>query len=92
MNTEPKIGSFLDEEEQEIFEAMSVEGYEPKSVMTPEAIERYREAARSTINEGTERVQLRIARTDLARIKAKALKLGIPYQTYIKSILHQDVS
>ena len=37
------------------------------------------------------KVSIRLARTDLARIKARALWEGIPYQTLIKSILHQAV-
>lgn len=81
-----------DAEEQELLAIMEDESFEPVNIMTPELVEEYRQAARYTMNEGTERVQLRIGRTDLARLKVKALRKGIPYQTYIKSILHQDVS
>ena len=81
-----------DAEELALLEIVEREAFEAESVLSREMAEAYREAARNTLNEGTERVQLRIARTDLARLKAKALGLGIPYQTYIKSVLHRDVS
>jgi predicted DNA binding CopG/RHH family protein len=50
------------------------------------------EAARNTLNESSEKISIRIARSDLARVKARALRDGVPYQTLIKSIIHQAVS
>ena len=64
----------------------------PKSVLTPEILGEHKAAARNTINETSTKISLRIEQTDLARFKARALREGIPYQTLIKSILHQAVS
>jgi len=36
-------------------------------------------------------ISLRINSQDLAALKAKAKKFGVPYQTYITSILHHAV-
>jgi predicted DNA binding CopG/RHH family protein len=92
MVKEPTIGKFLDDEERELFEAIESDDYRPKSVLTPEMLEEHKAIARNTINEGSTKVSLRIAQTDLARVKARALREGVPYQTLIKSIIHQAVS
>ncbi len=36
-------------------------------------------------------INIRISEQDLFRIKSKALAEGLPYQTYISSILHKHV-
>ena len=48
--------------------------------------------ARSTMNEGRVKISLRLPESDLERLKAKALREGMPYQTLIGSILHKAVS
>ena len=96
MNTEPKIGEYTDEDERELIESMeaaiNADGFVPQSVMTDEMIAEHRQAARNTLNEKTTPVTLRIPRTDLVRLKAQAVREGIPYQTWIKSILHKSVA
>lgn len=47
------------------------------------------EAARYTIEKRRKRISIMVRTTDLDRIKAKAQKLGMPYQTLINSVLHQ---
>ena len=39
-----------------------------------------------------QRMNIRISRTDLNRLKAKAAEEGIPYQTLVTSVLHKYVS
>lgn len=96
MKKEPNIGAYYDEEEKELIDSMEAainrDDFVPKSVMTPELLATYREAARNTLNEGTTQVTLRLPRTDLTRLKAQAAREGIPYQTWIKSILHKSVT
>lgn len=91
MSKHPYVDKFLDDEERELLKAVESEDHVPQSVMTPELREHYRQAARNTINEGSVKVSIRIAQSDLARVKARALREGIPYQTLIKSIIHQAV-
>ncbi|KGE00627.1 DNA-binding protein [Rhizobium sp. YS-1r] len=52
----------------------------------------WREAARNMIEGKRQRISISIPERDLARLKAKALEMGMPYQTLINSILHKCVS
>lgn len=92
MKKEPQIGEFMDDEERELYELTESDDYEPVSIMTPELLAQHRAAARNTIDEASTKISLRISQSDLARVKARALREGIPYQTLIKSIIHQAVS
>ena len=92
MKKEPYVSKYLDDEERELIEAIEANDYVPVSVMTPELLAASQEAARNTINEASTKVSIRFARTDLARVKARALREGIPYQTLIKSMVHQAVN
>lgn len=92
MNKQPSVGKYLDDEERELIEVIEADNYVPSpSQLSPERLELFRQAARNTLNEGTEKVSIRLARTDLARAKANALREGIPYQTYLKSIIHKGL-
>ena len=77
----------LDEEEREINEA--IERGELKSV--PRLAKRIAEAKRiasNTIRKDA-RVNIRLSSTDLNRLKQKASFKGLPYQTFIASVLHE---
>lgn len=52
----------------------------------------WQDAARDTIDGKRQRISISIPERDLARLKAKALEQGMPYQTLINSILHKYVS
>jgi predicted DNA binding CopG/RHH family protein len=41
---------------------------------------------------GTTQIALRLPNDDLALAKQLAAKLGLPYQTYLKSLLHQALA
>jgi predicted DNA binding CopG/RHH family protein len=88
----PEFEPFLDDEEREIYEAIEKDDYAPVSLLTPETREYYAAIARATMNEPRVKISLRLAETDLARLKAKAMREGMPYQTLIGSILHKAVS
>ena len=92
MTKTPNVATYLDDEERELFEAIDADEYEPgQSLLTPELMAQMQDAARNTLNETSEKISIRIAQSDLARVKARALREGIPYQTLIKSIIHQAV-
>ena len=77
----------LDPEEQELLE--SFDRAEWRSVKGGEAeLERYRPYARATFKKDR-RVNIRISRKDLEALQKRALEEGIPYQTFIASILHK---
>ena len=87
---EPTIGQYYDEEEKALIEAIENDDYQPpKNQITEEEKLRLQEIARNTINEERTKITIRVPKSDLSKLKAKALHEGIPYQTLINSILHK---
>jgi len=77
----------LDEEEQEILNAF--ESGKLKSVPNvKDEIEKHRQVAATTFKKD-KRINIRIANRDLSELQKLALVEGIPYQTFITSILHK---
>jgi predicted DNA binding CopG/RHH family protein len=75
------------EEEREILEAYEKGLLEP--VDNPEKRrEELRRYAKATIKK-TKQIRVQLSERDLRKIKAKAIELGIPYQTLVDSVLHQ---
>ena len=75
------------EEEKEILDA-----YE-KGILKPvedpgKRREELRQYAKATILK-TKQVQVKLSERDLRKIKAKAVEIGVSYQTLIGSVLHQ---
>ncbi len=52
---------------------------------------RYQKYARSTFRKD-KRINIRISEKDLIKLQRRAAKEGLPYQTFISSILHKFVS
>ncbi len=89
MSKQPKI-NFLDDEEKALYEAVESDDYTPgESILTPERKAELQAIAQNTINEERSKISLRIPKSDLSRLKARAVREGIPYQTLINSILHK---
>ncbi|NOQ14661.1 MAG: antitoxin [Methyloprofundus sp.] len=77
----------LDEEEQEILSAF--ESGKLKSVPNvKDEIEKHRQIAAATFKKD-KRINIRIANRDLSELQKLALVEGVPYQTFITSILHK---
>lgn len=77
----------LDKEEKELLEEIERGEWAPvknQSKAKKEAME----AARNTLNK-TRNINLRLSERDLHKLKAKAVREGIPYQTLASSILHK---
>jgi predicted DNA binding CopG/RHH family protein len=88
----PTIKPYANKEERELIESLEADDAVFKSVLTPARKTKVMEAARATMNTEREKITLRISRTDLSRLKSRALQEGMPYQTLINSILHKAVS
>jgi predicted DNA binding CopG/RHH family protein len=89
----PVITEFLDAEEEELYKAIESDDYEfGKSILTPERKAELQQAARNTLNDERVPISLRISKYNLSKLKARALREGMPYQTLINSILHKAVS
>jgi predicted DNA binding CopG/RHH family protein len=52
----------------------------------------WKQAARNTMEGKRQRISIAIPERDLARLKAKAMEQGVPYQTLINSIIHKYVA
>lgn len=79
----------LDAEEQEILDAFESETIKPIANVQDE-IKRHRQIAVATFKKD-KRINIRIANRDLSELQKLALVEGIPYQTFITSILHKFV-
>lgn len=78
----------LDKEEQEIVDAY--ERGEFKSVKNIAKRKKLlEEAARNTLNK-TRNINIRLSERDLQKLKAKAAREGIPYQTLAASLIHRS--
>lgn len=77
----------LDQEEQNLLD--SVERGEWKTVKDAEEEAALARAAAKNFLRKDERVTLRLSSGDLERLKQKAAYKGLPYQTFIASVLHE---
>ena len=80
----------LDKEERQILDAIESGKWELVKPKKRE-LEHYAKVALNTLRKD-QRMNIRISRTDLNRLKAKAAEEGIPYQTLVTSVLHKYVS
>ena len=93
MSNEPTIGKFLDREEEDLFHAIESDAYDfGKSALTPTRKLELQKAARHTLNDERVQITLRVSKYNLSKLKARALREGMPYQTLINSILHKSVN
>ncbi|TNE74017.1 antitoxin [bacterium] len=73
--------------DDELHKSIESENWESSSDKN-ELIDLLKQAAKNTVTKDY-RLNIRITKRDIDSIKEKALKLGMPYQTYISSILHR---
>jgi predicted DNA binding CopG/RHH family protein len=79
----------LSKEEKELLDA--VEAGEFESVLTESRKEELQSIARNTVKKD-KRINIRISNRDLTAIQSRASVEGIPYQTFVSSIIHKYVS
>lgn len=82
---------YFELEKEEIDVLGEVERGEWKSVKTAAEKLRYQKYITSALRK-TKNINIRLSEDDLLRIRAKALEEGIPYQTYISSLIHKHVA
>jgi predicted DNA binding CopG/RHH family protein len=79
-----------DKDEKELLD--SVERGEWTTVPDSEKeSQRYQRYARATFRKD-KRINIRISEKDLLQLQRRAVKEGLPYQTFISSVLHKFVS
>ena len=80
----------ISKDEKEILD--SVEGGEWRAIPDVDKdSHRYQKYARSMFRKD-KRINIRISEKDLIKLQRRAVKEGLPYQTFISSILHKFVS
>ena len=79
----------LAKEEKELLDA--VEAGEFESVLTEVRREELQAIAKNTVKKD-KRINIRISNRDLTAIQSRASEEGIPYQTFVSSIIHKYVS
>ena len=87
----PTVSYYVDQEEKDLIEQIEGDSDAFVSILTPELAEHYRKIAANTLNRSRVKISLRVREVDLNRLKARAVREGIPYQTLINSILHKAV-
>lgn len=80
----------LDDEEKQLLEEIEKGEWVPVKNFAKRKKE-LMEVARHTLNK-TRNINLRLSERDLQKLKAKAIREGIPYQTLASSILHKVAS
>ena len=80
----------LNKEEKEILNAYEKGGF-PSIPNVKKEIEKYREYAKATLQKN-KRINIRISERDLIHIQRKAAEEGLPYQTFVSSILHKFIT
>ena len=81
---------YLDNYEEELMEAL--ESKDIQSVENvKEEIEKHQTYARKTLKKD-KRVNIRISSKDLEEIQVTAIKQGLPYQTFMSSVLHKYIT
>ena len=77
----------LEKEEQKILDAIASDTLKSIRSVRREA-DRYRGYARRTLGK-PRNINIRLSERDLQKMKALAAEKGLPYQTFVSSLLHQ---
>ena len=80
----------LDDYEKDLINVLENEELYPVENEKSE-IRKIIQAARNT-GKKDQRMNIRMSKTDMDKLKAKALQEGMPYQTLVSSILHKYVN
>lgn len=80
----------LTKEEKEILESFDRAEWVPVADL-PKRKKELAEYARNTLRKD-KRLNIRISERDLIELQRKAVKEGLPYQTYLSSIIHKFIN
>lgn len=77
----------IDQEERDLLASLENEAWQPVPDFKAEH-EKVIQAARNTLKKD-KRINLRLSQKDYHRIQVKAIEEGLPYQTFIASLIHK---
>ena len=83
---------YLDDEEKTLIESIESVPVDQLKPADPSLTDEIVKAAKSYVRDEQTKMNLRISRSDLDRIKKQAKKEGLKYQSLVKSVLHKYVT
>ena len=83
---------YIDDKERELIETIESTPVEQLKPASPDHREAIRRAAREHVRSEQTKMNIRISRGDLERIKERAAREGLKYQSLVKSVLHKYVT
>ena len=83
---------YIDDDERELIESIEATPVEQLKPASPEHTDEIIRAAREHVRSDQTKMNVRISRSDLERIKERAAQEGLKYQSLVKSVLHKYVT
>ena len=80
---------YFDEQEQDLIDSFDTKEI-PES--DEESIARLKHSVKQFMNEHSTKMNIRIDREELEKIKSRAEKEGLKYQSFVKSVLHKYIT
>ena len=84
--------AYMDEEERELIESIESAPIEQFKSASPDMKQQLKQAADQFQRERETKMNIRIDRDELERIKELAAQEGLKYQSFVKSVLHKYVT
>jgi predicted DNA binding CopG/RHH family protein len=83
---------YIDDDEKELIETIESVPVDQLKEADPSYAEELKRAAREHVRNAEAKMNIRISRAELDRIKKQAAKEGLKYQSLVKSVLHKYVT
>ena len=83
---------YIDDEEKALIETIESVPVEQLKEASPSYAQELQRAAQEHVRNAEAKMNIRISRAELDRIKKQAAKEGLRYQSLVKSILHKYVT
>ncbi len=83
---------YVDNEEKELIESIEATPIEDLKPASPDYKKQIHHAAQQRVRSEQTKMNIRINRADLEKIKERAAREGLKYQSFVKSILHKYIT
>ena len=83
---------YIDEDERKLIESIESTPIEDLKPASPDMKKEIAHAAQEYIRSQQTKMNIRIKRSDLEKIKERAAREGLKYQSFVKSVLHKYIT
>ncbi len=83
---------YIDDEEKELIESIEAAPVKDLKPASPDYKKKMHRAAQEHVRSEQTKMNIRINRTDLEKIKERAAREGLKYQSLVKSVLHKYIT